>query len=274
MHGKRVMQSLLSLMFVSAVVLCGVFPVQAEEAAQPQPTPQVQQQVPPPPPAQQQMQQAQTPPPYDYNSIMSPANTVGKTRLFATGALGFGFDSINLGNTNAGDKVSISGGGGLGLGIGAGYGLSKDFDLDFDLGVQVSTLTPAVSNATGSFARSFLLATIKRKIPTSETGQFKVGFGLGLYNNGKLDLDTRDAGGNHEIVKYDRALGLHITGEFERFIGRATSVNIGAKMYFVTYKANSYTVDGASIPTDGLKSEVKNVNGNGLDFLVGINQYF
>jgi hypothetical protein len=115
---------------------------------------------------------------------------------------------------------------------------------------------------------------MKHKMPTSDTGQIKFGVGLGTYINGKLDIDTRDAGGNHFVVKYDNSLGVHLTGEFERFIGRNTSLNVGARMYFVKYKAESVTDNGASVSVDSLKSNVKEFNGNGLDFMIGLSRYF
>ena len=271
MNRKCLFQSLLGIIVFGWIVLQSAGPAQAQEAqpqSQQQPVgqqapaqPQVQQQVPPPPPPQA----AQT---------LPPVNTAGKMRLFLTGALGFGFDHADVGVTTGGEEVKISGGGGAGIGFGLGFGLSTDFDLDFDLGGQVSTLSPPVTNADGSFARSYLLATIKRKIPTSESGQFKIGLGLGSYMNGKLDVDASHALGAHEIVQYDNALGFHVTGEFERFIGQTTSINLGAKMYFVKYKARSWTHNGIAQPVDNLPSNVKDFNGNGLDFMLGFNVYF
>ncbi len=261
MNRKYLFQSLIGIVVFGSIVLQSAGPVQAQEAqTQPQ-SPQLEQQAPPPPP----LPVIQT---------LPPVNTAGKMKLFLTGALGFGFDRVDIGVTTGGEKVTISGGGGAGLGLGLGFGLSPDFDLDFDLGVQASTITPSVANAKGSFTRSYLLATLKRKIPTSDTGQFKVGLGLGSYNNGKVDLDLTDAGGPHTIVNYDNALGFHVTGEFERFFGPTTSVNLGARMYFVKYKAKSETVNGAAADVNNLTGDVKELNGNGMDVLIGINVYF
>lgn len=201
-------------------------------------------------------------------------DTTGRMKFFLQGGLGVGFDSVHVGDTVDGDDITLSGGGGFGLTLGIGYGLSREYDLDFDLGGQISVITPEVSNADGSFTRSFLLATVKKKLPTSETGQFKVGIGLGVYSNAELDLDWTGAAGAHSAVEYDDALGIHLTGEFERFFGPSTSVSIAGRLYFVTYKANSYTVDGAPAALDTLKGNVKDLNGSGLDAMVGISRYF
>ncbi len=251
MNKTFFLRSLFGVIVSGAIALQSAGPALAQET---QPEPQLEMQVPPPPPPL--------------------VDTAGRMRLFLTGDLGFGFDSTDVGTTTNGDRVSISGAGGLGVGVGFGYGLSRNLDLDFDLGAQVSAITPAVSNAEGFFARSFLLATMKYKMPTSDTGQLKFGAGLGAYINGKLDIDTRDAGGRHTVVKYKNSPGVHLTGEFERFIGRNTSLNVGARMYFVKYKAKSVTDNGATGSVDFLKSSVKEFNGNGLDFMVGISQYF
>ncbi len=230
-----------------------------QQAPSQSPQPRVDQQTSPSPPAVE---------------ALPPVNTAGKTRLYLTGALGLGFDHVDVGVTTSGEQVRISGGGGFGVGFGLGFGLSPDFDLDFDLGVQASAISPPVSNANGSFTRSYVLATIKRKIPTSESGQFKIGLGLGSYSGGKLDIDTRDAGGFHDVVKYKNALGFHMAGEFERFIGQTTSINLGAKMYFVKYQANSWTRNDVAFPVNSLKSDVKDFSGNGVDFVLGFNLYF
>jgi hypothetical protein len=274
MNRKYLFALLFGVVVFGLIVLQSAGSAQAQEA-QPQSQQQpVEQQAPPPSPQPQVEQQVPPPPPPPAVQTLPPVNTAGKMRLFLTGALGFGFDHVDVGVTTSGEQVKISGGGGAGIGIGLGFGLSPDFDLDFDLGVQASAISPAVANTKGSFTRSYLLATIKRKIPTSESGQFKIGLGLGSYNNGKLDIDTRDAGGFHDVVEYKNALGFHVTGEFERFIGQTTSINLGAKMYFVKYEAKSWTQNGVAFPVDSLNGDVKDFNGNGLDFMLGFNVYF
>lgn len=244
---------LCALVFVSTACLCICFTAFAQEAA---------------PQAQEGLQKP--------SEIQQPSllDTAGRTKFFLQAGFGGGFDSVHVGDTLDGDKITLSGGGGFALTLGFGYGLSSDLDLDFDLGGQISTITPEVSNADGSFSRSFLLATIRKKFPTSDSGQFKAGIGIGIYSNGELDLDWTGPGGNHEIVKYDDALGLHLTGEFERFIGLHTSVYIGGKLYFVNYKAASYTIDGSSTALDNLKGNVKDLNGSGLDAMIGVCRYF
>jgi len=200
-------------------------------------------------------------------------DTSGKVRLSLHGALGFGFDQVDVGTTTKGDTVSISGGGGFGGGAGIAFGLSRSADLDLDLGFEGGGLTPAVDNADGSFTRGYFLATLKYKVPTSDSGQFKWGAGLGLYYGGKMTFERTDFPLKEE-VEYDPAFGLHLTGEFERFIRPNLSINIGAKMYFVEYKAKSAKLNSIDVPLSGLKDDVRDLNGSGLDLLLGINLYF
>jgi hypothetical protein len=201
-------------------------------------------------------------------------NTAGKTRLSLHGVMGFGFDQIDVGKTTSGDTISISGGGGLGGGAGIAFGLSRSLDLDLDLGFQAGGLTPAVDNAEGSFTRGYFLATLKYKKPTSDTGQFKFGVGLGTYFGGKMKIERTDVFFSKEEVDYDPAVGLHFTGEFERFIRPNVSFNVGAKIYFVEYEAKSYKLNSVDVPVSSLKEDVRNLNGSGMDFMIGINMYF
>ena len=217
---------------------------------------------------QQAAQQEQT-----TGASQALVDTTGKVRLSLQGALGFGFERIDVGTTTSGDTVSISGGGGAGGGAGIAFGLSRELDLDLDAGFQSGWLTPSVDNADGSFSRGYLLATLKYKRPTSDTGQFKFGAGLGAYFGGKLKFERTDVYFS-EQVDYDPAFGLHLTGEFERFIRPNMSFNIGAKMYFVEYKAKSATLNSIGLPVSWLKDEVRNLNGSGMDLLIGINAYF
>jgi hypothetical protein len=201
-------------------------------------------------------------------------DTAGKVRLSLSAGLGFGFDVVDIGVNSSGDTAKISGGGGLGFGAGIGYGLSRKWDLDLDLGFQVSVLTPSIDNADGSFTRGYLLATLKYKLPTSDSGQFKLGAGIGEYFGGKMDFERNDAFGIDQTVEYDPAIGLHITGEFERFIKPNVSFNLGAKIYYVEYKAKTAKLNSVEVPLSLLKDDVRNLNGSGLDLLIGISVYF
>jgi len=225
----------------------------------------------------QEVRPEQAPPPAQTQQASATPqellNTAGKTRLSLHGVLGFGFDQVDVGTTTSGDTVSISGGGGLGGGAGIAFGLSRSLDLDLDLGFQVGGLTPAVDNADGSFTRGYFLATLKYKKPTSDTGQFKFGAGLGTYYGGKMKLELTNVYFSEE-VDYDPAVGLHFTGEFERFISPNVSFNIGAKIYFVEYEAKTYKRNSAEQPLSNLRDDVRKLNGSGMDIMIGINTYF
>ena len=89
------------------------------------------------------------------------------------------------------------------------------------------------------------------------------------------EMHTRaNPGGSHFVVRYDTALGFQVTSEFERFFLPNASADIGAKMYFVKYKASSATDNGTSIPVDALSSQMNNFDGCGLDLTIGICRYF
>ena len=205
-----------------------------------------------------------------------PLNTANKLRLQLEGYLGFGLDSVKVGETSKGDDVKISAGGGFGGGATLGYGLSRSFDIDGTFGAQVSGLMPAVDNATGTFGRTFLLATVKYKIPIRENLQWKFGVGAGYYMGGKLDIDI-DQGilnGGHSVVDYKNTTGFHATGELEIALQRNLLLAVGLKYYKVDYKAETATFNGISVPVSSLTSEYRDFKGDGVDITVGLGVLF
>lgn len=202
-------------------------------------------------------------------------STAGKLRLQFEGFLGLGLDSSKVGVTTGGDDVKISGGGGAGLGVTLGYGLSKQFDIEGTLGVQSRGLEPAVENADGSFDRSFLLATVKYKIPFRENIQWKFGIGAGYYQ-GELDIniDPGVPGAGHSVIDYKNATGIHATGELEIALRERLSLSVGLKYYKVTYKAEKASFNGVSQPVSSLTDEYRNFNGDGVDISAGIGILF
>lgn len=200
-----------------------------------------------------------------------PLNTANKLRLQLEGYWGVGLDSITVGKTSSGDDVKISAGGGFGGGATIGYGLSRRFDIDGTLGFQVSGLYPYVENADGYFGRTFLLATVKYKIPFRENLQWKFGVGAGYYMGGKLDIEI-DQGilsGGHRIVEYKNTTGFHATGELEIALQRNLVLDVGLKYYSVNYKADTATFNGVSVPVSSLNSDYRDLNGDGVDVTVG-----
>jgi hypothetical protein len=205
-----------------------------------------------------------------------PLNTANKLRLQLEGYLGVGLDSNKVGTTTGGEDVKISGGGGFGGGATLGYGLSRSVDIDGTLGFQVSGLYPAVENATGTFGRTFLLATVKYKIPLRENLQWKFGVGVGYYMGGKLDIDI-DQGilnGGHRVVDYKNTTGFHATGELDIALQRNLMLAVGLKYYKVDYKADTTTFNGISQPVSSLPSEYRDLKGDGVDITVGLGVLF
>lgn len=202
-----------------------------------------------------------------------PPDTKGKLHLSLQGQGGLGLWSAPVGTSSDKKELNLSGGGGIGIQAGMGYGLSSVYDLDFDLGIQLSQQNFAADNINSDFTRSFLLATIKHKTPFWDRGQFKVGVGGGLYFGGKAKVDSSDTG-RHIEVGYKTAQGVHVTGEFEVFFLRNTSVHFGAKAYFVSYEARWATDHGNPVPLDTVNSKLRRLDGSGIDLLMGINKYF
>jgi len=202
-------------------------------------------------------------------------NTAGRTRIEAALETGSGLSSVDVGTTNTGETVKISGGGGSGFSLTIGYGLTRIFDIDATLGSQESKFIPPVKNASGTFKRNIAGVTLKYKIPLSDTSQMKIGAGLGSYRSGEMNMNTSDIpGGSHVAVHYGSALGKKFSVEYEGFGSHSLSFLIGLKYYMVTYAASSASLNGASRPTGALIDDLKNLNGNGVDLTIGLAYYF
>jgi len=201
-----------------------------------------------------------------------PLNTANRLRLQIDGYMGVGLDSSKIGVTSNGNDVKISGGGGFGYGVTMGYGLSRSFDIDGTFGAQVSGLMPAVKNANGYFARTFFLASVKYKVPIRENIQWKFGLGAGYYMAGKLDIDIDPGlpGAGRTVVNYQNATGVHATGGIEIALQRNLMLDVGLKYYRVTYKADTATFNGASVPVSSLPSEFREFTGDGVDVTAGV----
>ncbi|MGA1840607.1 MAG: hypothetical protein ACMUIU_08275 [bacterium] len=197
-------------------------------------------------------------------------------RLEPSFFVGIGTDKIDVGITTTGENVSISGGGGVGGALTLGYGFYEKLDIDLTFGYQHSGLSKDVDNADGSFDRTFLLGTLKYKIPVYSSGQVKFGGGIGYYMPDELDLDLSQVpNGSHDIIKYDNAIGFHITAEYEGFFSSYEwSWIVGIKYYYVTYDADSCTSDGISFPVNFLRDEIRKLDGSGFDFSIAIAKYF
>lgn len=92
----------------------------------------------------------------------------------------------------------------------------------------------------------------------------------------KLDLDgSQVPGGSHDIIKYDNAIGFHITAEYEGFFSsNKWSWIVGVKYYHVTYDANSCTRNGISVPVDFYIDEIRELDGSGFDFIIAVAMHF
>jgi hypothetical protein len=194
-----------------------------------------------------------------------------------SGLVGAGTDDTVLATAADGDELRISAGGGLGLAGTFGFAFSPDWDLDLTAGFQRSEDERDFSDADATFRRNFFLATLKYKIPISSLAQFKFGIGGGLYESGKLETDLNTlppATPTSLSVDYREAFGWHATGELETFLAPRLSLLIGAKYYNVEYEAESARENGVRVATAALRDDVRNLNGNGFDFMVGLSAYF
>ena len=212
-----------------------------------------------------------------------------KIRIEASIIFGSGSKDFYIFKTTTGDEnLQLSPGGGLGCKLSLGYCLSSLFNINLELGVQntssYGTIRQKLINAHGSFSRTFLLGTLRYKIPITGKSSINIGGGAGYYM-GKLDIDaSKIEGGGHKIYEYKDTIGIHVISEYERFLSKFSFLNarwswcIGLKYYNIAYKLDSPTSNWVSIPTNLLpsdfKDEIKELNGSGTDVLFSIIMHF
>jgi hypothetical protein len=171
--------------------------------------------------------------------------------------VGVGLDDHLVGETSGGDEITISGGGGMGIQGLFCYDLSPRLEGSLGLGYMVSSMMPEVENASGTFGRLFIDATLKYRLILTTRAVMKLGAGAGYYLPGDMDLDTREvAGGAHNIYGYDSAPGFHVMGEYERSINERFSWVIGLRGSFVSYDLNSASSDGMEVPLSMVPQEI------------------
>ena len=148
-------------------------------------------------------------------------------------------------------------------------------EIDLTGEIQHSWLKPRVKNVDVGFNRYPLLSTLKFKIPVLYNAQLKFGSGVGFYIPGDLHIDiSKYPDGTNDIIKYNGAIGYHITGEFEYFASRFWSFMLGLKYHNVTYDVDSATVDGVSVPVEIFIDKVRKLNGSGVYFFCTLGWLF
>jgi len=226
---------------------------------------------------------------FEKSYALSPTDTTSinyfsfskKFRIETSFFAGSGFEKFDVFKTTQDKIIELSPGGGFGGKLSLGYCLSSLFNINIEFGTQNSTLSQKLENADGNFSRTFLLGTARYKIPITGKSSINIGGGSGYYMGGKLDIDaSKIAGGGHNIYGYENTIGFHVIGEYEHFISKFSFLNarwswcIGLKYYYITYKLNSASSNGVSIPLNLLQSDIKDevgkLNGSGIDVLFSI----
>ena len=211
-------------------------------------------------------------------SFQSPYPSGSFWRMEGSLLVGIGLEDHEVGMTTDNKKITISGGGGIGGIFSIGYCITPRFDLSLGFGIQNSSLEPEVKNAEGSFLRTSYFTTIKYIIPVSSAGYLKIGAGAGYYSAGDLDVDLSEvAGGAHNVYKYDGAPGFHITADYEGVFTEKFTWIIGLKYYNVTFdlksaKSNDVSIPLSIIPAD-IISDIGELDGSGVDFIIALNLY-
>lgn len=195
------------------------------------------------------------------NTLKRPKNRFGINI-----GLGGGFKDFPMYMMDNGNESKISFGGGALLGLNYGHEFSKHFDISIDLNNKISLLKPTLNNAEVSFERINISLTPSYILPINDGENMRVRVGLGpdFYINPTLDINgDKISGGFKDVWKYKNTFGLHsnINFEFNLFHHWSVIYELNCHLAQFKYKSGDFVQ-----PT--LK-ELKEPNGNGIDFKVG-----
>lgn len=213
-----------------------------------------------------------------YNSSMrkldgtnAPMNRP-KNRININSNFGGGFQSHPIFITTDGKDAEVSFGGGIGIGVSYGCELSRYFDILAGIDYKSSWLSPALQNGDASFNRAFISLTPAFIIPIDggDAMRFKLGGGVNYYFSNKFNMEGSEIpGGFDDKWTYSSTFGYHLSFVFEINVGENFSLNYGLKYYGVNYDFHSGRI---AYPLNGNK--LKNPDGSGLDFIIGMGFHF
>jgi hypothetical protein len=202
-----------------------------------------------------------------------------KPKKFRVGFIsiaGVGFNKIPLGETNAGDKVTISAGGGIGMGFDMGYAFNPSFELSVAYMYKMTDLSMVVENGSGSFEYGNLMVTGKFMKKVKKRSSLNFGGGLDLFNAGTMDIDLSQVpDGARYVYRYKTAVGCHVLAEFQFRFAKKWSLTAGCSLYGVNYNhLKSFEVNSVSIPTDLVGTDFQTLKGSGADIYAKISFHF
>jgi hypothetical protein len=202
-----------------------------------------------------------------------------KPKKFRVGFIsiaGVGFNKIPLGETDAGDKVTISAGGGIGMGFDMGYVFNPSFELSVAYTYKMTDLSMVVENGSGSFEYGNLMVTGKFMKKVKKRSSLNFGGGLDLFNAGTMDIDLSQVpDGARYVYRYKTAVGCHVLAEFQFRFAKKWSLTAGSNLYGVNYnQLKSFEVNSVSIPTDLVGTDFQTLKGSGADLYAKISFHF
>ena len=182
---------------------------------------------------------------------------------------GAGFNPIPLVVLTTGEESTISFGGGFNFGLQYAHRINKKFELALDLNYQISSLAPAVSNASASFNRANIWATPSLIIPfkKNQMMNFKLGAGFNYNFLPTFKFDFSELGGGKGSWKYKEAFGFHTQLLFEINYSNLYTLNLGIRYVNLTYEFKPDNMYNPPV-------ELQKPDGSAIDLLMGMAFHF
>lgn len=209
-------------------------------------------------------------------------DTSGRLKVEAGVVAGKSLASDFLGDSAVSNtSAHLGAGGGVGYRVTIGYGITKHIDIDLTASGQKGENREAADTWEATYAKNYILATVKYKIPFKSKldqfkGQIKLGAGFGYYYDTSVRLKyyNSSVGSAYYGVDYEPVMGFHLSSEFETFMSKDWSLVLGFRLYFVDYVAEKEFNSGTYGTFLDSSTSLENMDGTGLEFHMSVARYF
>lgn len=184
---------------------------------------------------------------------------------------GVGFEKMDWFVDENNNDITLSTGGGFNIGAEYGYLVNRNLDISINCSFIGSSLSPTVSNASGTFNRMGLTITPSFVIPIKGGSIFrlKAGAGAGLYSFGTMKVDATELGGENYTYKYKSAPGFHGQLIFESNFAEKGAMGFGLRYENIRYE---YTSEGSTHISS--YPQISKPDGSGMIFFINYSFLF
>lgn len=171
-------------------------------------------------------------------------------------------------------SLEMASGGGLGGGMTLGYVLTPEWEMDFSVGYHVSSGESGSVDSEGAFERYSALLMLKYRYGMSDDSWLKLGLGGGYFIPVRYTVEMPP---ESLSMDYGSAPAAVASMEYEMAVGPKEShaaFVMGLRYYYVRYDLDAAVFNNADLSVASLPADLRELDGGGAEFIVGIINYF